>query len=142
MNGMVHIGTKSECTDFPTGVIAGQAEMLGMTGGSEACVIVSIRHDGLYSIKCYRYGEFGTQGDGGKSIWYRIGSSLKIKSAEALIKNVEMWAREIEADLDWENLVFSLQQSYTEHRGKISDLTLALMDGDLIDRAVIEEPIL
>lgn len=122
MDGIVQIGTKSKCEDFPTGVIAGQSEMSGMTGGSEACVIVSIRYDGLYSVKCYRYGEFGILGDGGDSIWYRVGSSTRVKSAIDLIKSIEMWAGEIDAYVEWENLIFSLHEAYPKHAEKIRDL--------------------
>lgn len=108
---------------FPKGVIAAQSEMTGMTGSSEAYVIVSIRHDGSYSVKCYRHGEFGVQGDGGRSIWHRVGSSLGLRSESEVQAAIDEWASEIDAYPDWVYLIQALEQAYPRHIAQIAKLS-------------------
>jgi hypothetical protein len=98
--------------DYPRGVIAARSGMMGMAGASEALVVVALRSDKKYSIKCYRHGEFGKRGDGGPAIWSRVGSTIGVTPAYIAVDAIEAWAREIEAEIDWEQLIGSLRHAY------------------------------
>jgi len=98
--------------DYPRGVIAARSGMMGMTGSSEALVVVALRSDKKYSIKCYRHGEFGKRGDGGPAIWSRVGSTIGLTPAYIAVEAIEAWAREIEAEIDWEQLIGGLRHAY------------------------------
>lgn len=121
---------RSVWLEYPRGVIASSSEMAGMGGSSEAVTVVAIRSDGSFSIKCYRRGEFGALGESGPAIWYRVGSSIALRSPDEAVMAIQRWSDEIDGTVEWSELLLDLASHYPQHKARITQFTKAVDDHD------------
>jgi len=121
---------RSVWLEYPRGVVASSSEMAGMGGSSEAVTVVAIRSDGSFSIKCYRRGEFGALGESGPAIWYRVGSSVALRSPDAAVMAIQSWSDEIDGTVEWSELFLNLTSHYPQHKAGIAQLIKSVEDHD------------